>query len=372
MKKLFAFIMVFAMLASLSPAVAADEMSATPMVEEVVTEYSANDVTVPPLGDNDTAANIIETDGEVIVHDLARNQRIDYLFYLRSQLELDFEKNMEEILRIDQELQELGVENITYEELLLKAGDVAYPMVDVPTSPSTNWMSRRVMVTYAGQHYELQIIEAVPTSTSSPLWIDKGIVSHTAAGFIAGTMNVFDAELRSAAGSIPIVGDVITVYNAFAEIAETYDNAFSETTIVESATGVALITLKTHMKYIFVKGYGSADNMQLLSYVGNSVYYMITSVTSKPFLIDGELQSKHVSTPYEATEESDFYTDYSVPVKTYYQLRNYVAPAVVVDYSFKTLDIEILDKMEQMVVPYETIPYTYDYMDINMLPKEGD
>ena len=351
--KLMAFILVSALLASLSTAVAAYEMSAQPMVEEFISEHSTSDVTAQPQGDTDAVANIIETDGEVIVHDLARNQRIDYLFYLRSQFELDFEENMEEILRIDQELRELGVETLTNEEIVSKMGNTALPMVELPTSPSTNWTSRRVMVTYAGQHYDLQIIEGVPTSTSSSLWIDDGFVSHTAEGFMAGTLNVIDAKLCGATGSIPIVGDVITVYDAFAEIAETYNNAFSETTIVESATGVALITMKTHMKFIYVKGYGSGDQMQLLSYVGNSVYYLITSTTSKPFMINGELQPKHVTASYEATEESDFYTDYSVPVKTYYQLRNYVAPVVTVDYSFKTLDVYILDKWEEMVVPYE-------------------
>ena len=127
-RKLVAFVLVFALLASLSPAVAADEMSATPMVEEILSEHHG---TTAEAQDTESVTNEAEMDEEVIVHDLARNQRIDELFYLRGQLEANFEENWEEILRIDQELQELGVENITYEELLLKAGDIAHPMVDV-------------------------------------------------------------------------------------------------------------------------------------------------------------------------------------------------------------------------------------------------
>ena len=349
-RKLMVFTLVFAMLASLSPAVAADETSATPMVEEILSEHHGTTVEAQYI---ESMTNEIEMGEEVIVHDLARNQRIDELFYLRGQLEAKFEENIEEILRIDQELQQLGVETLTNAEVMSKMDNTALPMVELPTSPSTNWTSRRVMVTYAGQHYDLQIIEAVPTSTSSWLWKTNAVVSHTAEGFMAGALSVFDARLRSAVGSVPIVGGVVTAYDAFAEIAEMHNIAYSETTIVESATGVAIIDMKTHMKFIYVKGYGSGDNMQLLSYVGNSVYYLITSTTSQPFMINGELQPKHVTVPYEATEESDYYTDYSVPVKTYYQLRNYVAPAVTVDYSFETLDVYVLGKWEEMEVPYE-------------------
>lgn len=354
-RKLMVFALVFAMLASLSHAVAADEMSATPMVEEILSEHHGTTVEAQYT---EPMTNEIEMGEEVIVHDLARNQRIDYLFYLRSQLEVNFEENIEEILRIDQELQELGVETLTNEEIMSKMGNTALPMVEFLTSTLTNWTSRRVMVTYAGQHYDLQIIEGVPTSTSSSLWKTSAVVSHTAEGFMAGALNVFDAKLQSAVGSVPIVGDVVTVYSAFAEIAEMYNNAYSETTIVESATGVAIIDMKTHMKFIFVKGYGSGDNMQLLSYVGNSVYYFITATTSQPFLLNGELYSEHVIEQYETTEESNYYTDYSVPVKTYYQLRNYVAPVVTVDYSFKTLDICILGKWEEVEVPYEMVEIT--------------
>ena len=212
------------------------------------------------------------------------------------------------------------------------------------------------MVTYAGQHYELQIIEGVPVTTSSGLWIEEGRVSHTAKGFIAGTLNVLDARLEGATGKVPIVGNVISVYSFLADLAETYGDAFSETTVVESATGVALITMKAHMKYIFVKGYGSSDQMQLLSYVGNSVNTTITTVVSKPFLIDGELQSKHETKQYVTTDDSDFYTDYSVPARTYYLLRNNVSPLVIVDYSFKTLEVEILGHLDELDVPYETLP----------------
>lgn len=54
----------------------------------------------------------------VIIHDEETNARIDELFALRSQLELDFEANAEQIEYIDQQLVQLGVEMLTYGEIL--------------------------------------------------------------------------------------------------------------------------------------------------------------------------------------------------------------------------------------------------------------
>lgn len=42
MKKMIAIMLIFAMLVPLSSAVAADEMSATPTVEEILNEYQMN------------------------------------------------------------------------------------------------------------------------------------------------------------------------------------------------------------------------------------------------------------------------------------------------------------------------------------------
>lgn len=55
-RKLMAFALVFAMLASLSPAVAADEMSATPTVEEILNEYHQKAFEAQTQGETDTAS----------------------------------------------------------------------------------------------------------------------------------------------------------------------------------------------------------------------------------------------------------------------------------------------------------------------------
>ena len=73
------------------------------------------------------------------------------------------------------------------------------------------------------------------------------------------------------------------------------------------------------------------------------------------YTVNGELEFKQETKEGAPTFISDYYTDYSVPVKTYYQLRNYVAPAVTVDYSYKVVKIKILGKWEERSVPYEIL-----------------
>lgn len=55
-RKLMAFALIFAMLASLSPAVAADEKSATPTVEEILNEYHLKAFEAQMQGETDTAS----------------------------------------------------------------------------------------------------------------------------------------------------------------------------------------------------------------------------------------------------------------------------------------------------------------------------
>lgn len=55
-RKLMAFALVFAMLASLSPAVAADELSVTPTVEEILNEYHRKAFEAQTRGETDTAS----------------------------------------------------------------------------------------------------------------------------------------------------------------------------------------------------------------------------------------------------------------------------------------------------------------------------
>ena len=297
-----------------------------------------------------------EYEDEVIIHDLDNNQRIDYLFDLRLQLESNYEENIQYINEIDLELAELGVESIRYEELLYKLGHVAIPAVEIGYSTLTNWTSRRLIVTYRGTHYEIQIIEGVPISDQSPLRIDNLVVDEEAGGFAAGSLNLLDIVAETLVSEIPVVGDVATVYAALKDAIEGYYDAYSETTVMQNVSCAGLVSMLTHMKYIFVKAYGSNDNAQVLCYLGNSVAVDITTVSAVDIFVDGTLEVKHVSETSEYTVSSEYYNDYSIATRTYYYIRNNVTANYTIDYSIKKLRFIILGQSVRMSVPYENAP----------------
>lgn len=136
------------------------------------------------------AAGIAEDEMDVIVHDQEKNEEINELFALRSQMELDYEANEARINQIDDQLELLGVENISYGEVLDKLGYDAMPLVDFESTATTKWTSRRVVVTYNGKQFELQILEGVPVSGSSPLRKNYSNVQYEAKGIIAGVTAV--------------------------------------------------------------------------------------------------------------------------------------------------------------------------------------
>lgn len=295
-------------------------------------------------------------DDSVIVHDLEKNQRIDYLFSLRTKLEVNYEENIAEIQQIDQELQEYGVYSISQGELLYKLGYDAMPAVEIESSDTINWTSRRVIVTYHGQHYELQIIEGIPSSGTSALRRNNVVMQNDATGFVAGSLNCLTVIAETAIGEIPVVGEGVTFFSTFGDVLRGYDESCDENSVIDYADSTALVSLTTHMKYIFVKGYGSGDNYQILCYTGSSVEYLITSVTAVDFLVDGTLYTEHDINSFEGTVYSDYFNDYTIATKNYSEFRNGVNTDFTYEYTIRRFNIEILGGSTSLLAPMAYAP----------------
>lgn len=75
---------------------------------------------------------------------------INELYNERRELALDFSENFEKISEIDTELEKVGIEEISYEELLFKLnmsdtliGDAIMPIWDVSSTKAETWTSIR-------------------------------------------------------------------------------------------------------------------------------------------------------------------------------------------------------------------------------------
>lgn len=292
---------------------------------------------------------------EVVVEDKEKNEEIDRLFSLRCELELEYEQNAVLISEIDRQLAILGVEEMTAVELASKIGFDVMPCVSANSTSTTQWTSRRVVVTYYGKQYELQIVEGVPTSGSSPLRRNYLNVSYEAEGIIAGTTDAIKVIGISALGAVPVIGDTlslgITAYDAFNAAV----SGLSTSSTIDNVDGSATVSLTGHMKFVFVKTYGASDTgNQVLCYVGSEVSYLVTAVSVVDVMINNKLHTYHnISTSREDGSTSQYYTSYTVPAQNYYNYKTNGNSNFIYDYHITYVTLSLFGNSVRFAAPYE-------------------
>lgn len=264
-----------------------------------------------------------------IIHDCETNNKIEELLALRGELELDYATNQEQISQIDLQLHQLGMEDITAAEILNKM-NIAVPAIDLPSSTDgIGWVSRRQVVTYYGQHYELQICEAIPNSLDSPLIDTQASCDYEAKGIVAGITNAMKiVAVDAAAGAIDkcSISDelkkgitVLEAIHSAQQIVGGFQEALSSSTVFDNVLATAHIDFSVHMRYIFVKPYQTPDEgNQALCYVGSGVTYDILTTTSIWELVNGEPQPTKIANGLQGTAYSQYYDDYSEATKKYH------------------------------------------------------
>jgi hypothetical protein len=308
------------------------------------------------------AASISADDSEVIVHDAQKVQQIDELFALRSALSLNFDQNATAIYQIDQQLSQLGVEIISYGDILCKMGcDVDPLATPVSADPNTQWTSRRSVVTYRGQQYELEIIDGVPLNSNSFLRENYLYVEYNDYRIVAGTTGVIETIGVTALGELPDVGKLITLFDIAADIGGTIYDAITPTTVIDAVAGSASIFMSTHMRYVFVKGYGSSDSYQKLGYMGNLLTYNIVTVIAQDSEMGehGSVAIPNVTVNQTMTAQSVYFDDYSVALRNYYNFRNNINEPYVCEYTLQTITLKILGREQIFRIPNHAPSFTF-------------
>ena len=275
------------------------------------------------------AASSINT--EITTDDVEKNQMIDELFAQRMTLEHDYEANQDKINEIDRQLVQLGVEMLSTSDAMdLLCDDGAVPLWEPISTSTIQWTSRKLITTYRGYHYEVQILEGVPLSGNSSLRKNYAQVSYLAEGITAGITKAIIASAYCYAenAAIGLAADFIsqkintgvTLLNMISAAGEEIMDSLSTSTVLDRVEGTATISFTGHMKYVYVKPYETSDEKyQGLYYIGNSVSCIITTVSIIDTLVDGQLVTyHHVNTSVEDTVQSKYYDDYSQAVANYY------------------------------------------------------
>ena len=290
----------------------------------------------------------------VVIHEKEKNQRIDDLFALRCELSINFDDNKDAILQIDGELAELGVDCIGYGDVLNALGYDAVPSAVIENDDrNTQWTSRRLVSTYRGQHYELQIIEAVPLTTDSCLRRSDGGYLNGKQQITAGVTEIFKTLGVVALGATPIpeIADAITFLDTVVTVGGVVLNTLPATTILKDVPGTGLITFSTHMKIVLVKPYQAADSSQVWLYTGNYVTIEVSSVweIDSPIGEHGSV-GDHAYSNFTNTAFSIYFDDYSIALKNYcsYQANQ----DFTLDYSIHFIDLYFMGEEKCHEVPH--------------------
>lgn len=292
---------------------------------------------------------------DVIVEDEEKNRQIDQLLSERCELELEYEKNIVRINQIDKQLEFLGVEEITMDEVNQKVGQRVMPRYSVSSTSTTKWTSRRMVVVYTNKQYELQIIEGVPIAQNSPLRNDYTHVQYSKEGFVAGAVDAIKVVGVSALGFAPEIGTVlsvgITAYDAF----NAFIDNLTTSTIIENVEGTAVVSFTSHMKYVFVKSNGSTDaGNQVLCYVGNMVDYLVTTVSVVDTMVNGVSSPTHsIEVSRQDSSTSKYYSNYNVAAQNFYNYKMYGDSDFIDDYRIVYVTLSLFGEDSQFAVPSE-------------------
>lgn len=137
----------------------------------------------------------VSANDDVKIIELENSERLDELHVELSELIFidDEQLKEKEKERILEEMVSLGAEILTQEQVNRKlpvSQRVSYPS----TTSNVTWTSRRTVVLKYGVNYEVQVITAVPTSTSSSLAksISKTTIKSSSQLISAGALKIFD------------------------------------------------------------------------------------------------------------------------------------------------------------------------------------
>lgn len=256
-----------------------------------------------------------------------RVNAIRALYTQRAELAQNIEENREAILKIDDQLESLGVEEISREELASKLDtNLAQPMANCPPNSSTKWLSYRTIYVYRGTQYEIQQITGTPNIPDSQSGITSGenytLMSTVYAGIdkIYGTDYAVEELIRfttrntleyAAEGTLDLIGTAfpstrtacalmknsITSVEDFYEAGRVYEEALSPTTVFDNVSYLCTVGMVATEEYVFVKTPGTPDEgHQIFAYAGNQIEcavgvmgsaFWVSNGTATPIILHG-------------------------------------------------------------------------------------
>lgn len=285
-------------------------------------------------------------------------QNIDELYELRSLLSVDFDKNLEQIEEIDRQLEALGVEEITQEEVAEKLGvakdSSIKSRIAVSSSSTVKWTSVREQYVYQGKSYELQIIRGVPNESYGESWRVDTQARKTNAGFVAASKNALKVITSKILGQLPKVGGAISTAKTFFDVFNGIISGLSTTSTIEGVDSVYMTSMKGEFLYVFVKYSGDVDaGNQILGYGGSTVQYETSININQPLKINGQWTPNISVAKVTGTITSPYYSSgyRNIASNVFWNYKNGNS-SVNGHYELGYVDVDMLGEIKRLEAPY--------------------
>ena len=295
------------------------------------------------------------------LNSMDQKEKIDALYKKQSELYLDFNKNKDEIARIDYMLKKLGVKEVSFSEVK-KLFDrnsestlKAQPYAHIPNEKGVKWTSARYVHSYNGKLYEIQEIRARQSGSNSPLY--KGSLR-----FERSVTNVNSAEkvigilAKNLAGYIPEIGGALGVGITVNDIIQ---GLFGEKPSgkIDNISADCLIGIKSSYVYDFVKPYGVPDSgRQVLGYSGNEYYLEAGLQVLKLKVAGEELKPVIEQRRYNGFGYSPFYTSkegsrWNIACKNYRAYKDNKINFNPYIYQLSVCELKVLGSVYKITIP---------------------
>lgn len=222
-------------------------------------------------------------------NEVERYNRIEKLFDAKDKLLLEKKVDAKKIEKIEKDLQNLGVEKLSTNDVLKKFSkkksktgeSIITPNVAVPPSTNVTWSSYRTTYSYNGKSYEVQRLIADANTKDSNLKNNGSRAISTSYKWQAGVMNLIKVTASEIGGNIPVLGTAMTFYDAVVGTI----SSIGRTTEIDGGDCVYSWSSVTRAVFSYVKPVGKSDDYQTMSYISTkstvATGYQIPTFTYK-------------------------------------------------------------------------------------------
>lgn len=279
-----------------------------------------------------------------------QRDKINVNILLNSELGLDTEDLNSEFENINRKLEQLGVEELTQQEVLEKVGesDGIMPYLDTPSSANgILWNSYRSTVNISGTNYDVQTIIATQDKDGpySRLCSEKNIIISSSSGKSAGATEVLKALINNAI-------DIVVDGNNYAKYIKTaydygraYLSGIQTNTIISNIKASYNTNAVTTVAFNYVKKSGESDNKQVYTFVSTKHEVTVGGMIPTFTYSNGETHPNIVYIPQtNCTSTADHYNN------PYWAAKLYVDPLSSASFSYAEkinvygLDNKVIDQ----------------------------